>query len=203
MPDEIPISQMTPEQACQRLDELTAAYRGPAPSAAPTTPAEAAARLRVLANDKAWGSRYLDGNIAERHEFQALSELAASGDQSPDFDIVTVDSVTDPHAVSPRVFNDAMDQLRALGLPDAAERYIIDLDRGVRVDRPTQGDKQAARQALDRLVKNPEWRQAVLSGDPRANDVKNALDRISAYASDDGLPITDGMVQQLRALGLR
>jgi hypothetical protein len=92
-----------PEAATARLAELDAAYRGPAPSSSPSTPAEAAARLRVLANDRDWGRRYLDGSIAERHEFAALTQLAASGDQMPETGgITTVIALDDPLAQPPR-----------------------------------------------------------------------------------------------------
>jgi hypothetical protein len=196
---------LTPEEAGAKLAELEAQFRGPTPTATPTNAKEAAARLRAITADSKWNERYRNGAVAERREFACLTELAASGgalDAHEDA-IVTVDSITDPHALPPTAYNGLIDGLREQGLPDSAERYIRDLDSGARTDRPTQGDGFVCREVLDRLIKSADWRAAVLRGDPQANNLKNTLDRIIAYSADDGQPVSGTVRQRLAALGLR
>ena len=117
--------------------------------------------------------------------------------------VTTTDAIADPLAVSPTTYNALVGGLREQGLPDTAETYMRELDAGVRTDRPSQGDGVVCKQALDRLIKNPEWRQRMLSGDIRANNLMGTLSRIVAYSADDGLPAAENTVRQLAALGLR
>jgi hypothetical protein len=160
-PAEIPIHQMTPDQATARLAEMAAAYR-PAPSATPQTAQEAAARLDALAKDKDFYARLMAGDAATKREFAELTALkagAAPGDTLPGepYAIEVVDAVSDPNAVNRATYNGLIEALREQGLPASAEQYVRDLDSGKRTDRPTQGDGAACRQALDRLMKNPEF----------------------------------------------
>jgi hypothetical protein len=98
------VFKMTPEQATARLEELSAAYRGPAPSDKPGTPAEASARLRQLTNDPNWRDGFLNGTVQMRREFQELTALAATGDHAPDLGMIeTVDALSDSHALSREV----------------------------------------------------------------------------------------------------
>jgi hypothetical protein len=197
------VTTLTPEQAGARLAEMA---RGPQPSATPTTAQEAAARLRVITKDSKWSERFLSGNSPEVREFNDLSALIASGgDEAAGISdiITTVNALEDQQAVSPVAYEGLIGGLRSQGLPDEAEQAIRDIDAGVRTDRPSQGDGAACRQVLDRLIKNPEWRQRVLAGDVRANNLKNALDRVIAYAGNDGQPASDWLRQKLSELGLR
>jgi hypothetical protein len=174
----------------------------PAPAGTPSTAAEAAARLRQIEADSRWRDGFLSGSPQHRAEFEALTTLVANGDTN-DLSIVTVDAVSDPNALSRTAYNGLIDGLRDHGLPDRAEGYIRDIDSGRRLDRPTAGDGLACRQILDRLTNDAEWRQRVLNGDIRANDVRNMLARIIAYAADDNKPITPETHQMLAGLGLR
>lgn len=197
------ISTMTPAEATSKLAELTAAYRGPEPTATPSTPAEAAARLRQLTENPSWREGYLNGTVAMRREFSVLTELAASGDQAPDLSIETVDAVSDPSALSKAAYAGLVDALRAGGLPDDAEQYIRDLDSGKRTDRPTAGDGAAAQAALNRLTKDPAFGKRYLTGEIAATNLVNTLNRVIAYAADDGQPVSAPVAQRLAALGLR
>jgi hypothetical protein len=172
------------------------------PAGAPSTPAEAAARLRQIEADPKWREGFLNGSPQMRAEFETLTQLAAAGD-TDDLSIVTVDAVSDPNALSRTAYSGLIDGLREGGLPARAETYIRDLDSGRRTDRPTAGDGLACRQILDRLTDDAEWRQRVLNGDIRANDVRNMLARIIAYAAADDRPITPETHRMLTELGLR
>jgi hypothetical protein len=156
-PAEIPIHQMSPEQATAELDRMSAQLAGPAPPETPTTPAEANARLTALTESKEWREKYLSGNKAAEREFKALTDLIAAGDALPPGAIETVDAVSDTHAVSRAGYEKLIDGLRDAGLPETAETYIRALDRGERTDRPTEGDGVVCKMALDRLSKNQDW----------------------------------------------
>ena len=174
------------------------------PAGMPSTPAEAAARLRQIEADPKWREGFLNGSPQHREEFEALTTLAATGDQSlDDLSIETVDSVTDPQALSRAAYNGLIDGLREGGLPASAETYMRDLDAGRRTERPTAGDGLACRQALDRLTSDADWRQRFMSGDIRAQNLFNILNRIVAYAADDNRPVMPGVHKWLTELGLR
>jgi hypothetical protein len=172
------------------------------PAGMPSTPAEAAARLRQIEADPKWREGFLNGSPQHREEFEALTTLAAAGDQD-DLSVETVDGVSDPQALSRAAYNGLIDGLRAGGLPASAEQYMRDLDAGRRIDRPTAGDGLACRQARARLIQDAEWRQRLLNGDVKANNLRNVLDRIIAYAADDSKPVMPGVHEWLTELGLR
>jgi hypothetical protein len=173
------------------------------PAGAPATPAEAAARLRQIEADPKWREGFLNGSPQHREEFEALTQLVAAGDQSDDLLIETVDSATDPQALSRAAYAGLIDGLREGGLPAGAETYMRDLDAGRRWDRPTAGEKLACQQALDRLTGDTEWCRRFIGGDVKARNLFNMLNRVIAYAADDNKPIQPWVHQWLTELGLR
>jgi hypothetical protein len=193
----------SPAEADAALARMTAEFRGPPPTATPTTPAEASARLQQLMADPAWREGYLTGVTEQRQEFTRLTELAASGDQPLNFPIEVIDGVSDPHAVSRANYAGMFDVLREQGLPASAEQYMRDLDAGRRTDRPTAGDGTACRAALDRLTRNSEWVSKWNAGDIGARNLHATLNRVIAYAADDGMPVTEAVERELALLGLR
>jgi hypothetical protein len=169
----------------------------------PSTSAEAAARLRQMTNDPKWREGLLAGSPQIRQEFERLTQQVASGDGPLGIEVETVDAVTDPHALSRAAYSGLIVGLREQGLPEASEQYIRDLDSGRRTDRPSGADGIAARQALDRLGADFEWRQRYLNGDIRARNLFNALNRIVAFAADDSEPISPEIDRLLVGLGFR
>ena len=172
------------------------------PAGTPSTPAEAVARLRQIEADPKWREGFLNGSPQHRAEFEALTTLVATGDQD-DQSVETVDGVTDPQALSRAAYTGLVDGLREGGLPQSAEQYMRALDFGQRVDRPTAGEGLACRQALDRLTADADWRQRFMSGDVKARNLFNTLNRIVAYAADDNRPVTPLVHEWLTELGLR
>jgi len=106
------VFSLTPDQASQKLAEMAAALHGPAPSATPQNAGEARARLQALAGDSKWYANYVRGDQATRAEFDQLTRLASGGEQEPIGLIETVDSVTDPQAVSRATYAALLDGLR-------------------------------------------------------------------------------------------
>jgi hypothetical protein len=171
---------------------------------APSAPAEAAARLQQMQDDPKWREAFLSGAPQARAEFEALTQrIAEAGDQAPGQAVETVDSVTDPHALSREAYAGLIDGLRGQGLPDMAEQYMRDIDAGRRTDRPTAGDGVACRQALDRLTADASWRELYLSGDLATHKLVNTLNRIIAYAGTDDKPLTPQVASALERLGVR
>jgi hypothetical protein len=190
---------LSPEAATQKLQEMTAQYHGVAPET-PQNAAEAKARLQALAHDSKWYDAYLRGSQQHRAEFDRLTGLVAGSDESPNDLIETVDSVTDPHALPRAAYNGLIDGLRDGGLPDTAEQYIRELDQGIRDDRPTQGDGLVCKEMIDRLLKDPSFREKYLAGEIGAVNTLNALNRIVSYAADDGRPLSAEVAAQLASI---
>jgi len=192
---------MTPAEANAELARMTEAYRGPAPTGTPTTPAAAAARLNSLTTDKAWSERITKGDAATMAEYRNLTELASKGDGT--VGIETVDSISDPHALPRAGYETLIDGLREGGLPEIAEQQIRDLDSG-KGERPTAGDGVAAKAALARLTKDPAFGKKYLEGEVDATNLVNGLDRIISFAAeDDGKRATAPFLAFLQGRGLR
>jgi hypothetical protein len=116
---------------------------------------------------------------------------------NPDMEIV--DCVTNPGALPKAHVEGFYDMFRDFDLPPEAEAHMRALDSGESTDRPTQGDKEAYQRALDKLVKNDEFRRDLLAGDHTAKATMGALCRVIAYAADDGKPASPEFLQSLRA----
>src|SRR5262245_46020716 len=191
---------MTPEQATAELARMTEAYRGPAPTGTPTTPAEAAARLNSLTTDKAWSERFTKGDAATMAEYRNLTQIASQGDGT--VGIETVDSISDSHALPRAGYETLLDGLREQGLPEIAEQQIRNLDSGG-TDRPTSGDGVAAKAALNRLTRDPAFGKKYLEGEVEATNLVNGLNRIIALAGDDNQPATAPFNSFLQERGLQ
>ena len=98
-------------------------------------------------------------------------------------------------------YDGLLEGLREQGMPESGEKYVRDLDSGVRADRPTAGDGAACKLALDRLTRDPEWARKVLANDPAANALRTRLGATIALAGDDGKPVTPEVAKWLAGLG--
>jgi hypothetical protein len=86
---------LSSEQAAGVLSQMQIDAHPPAPLA-PTTPAEARARLNELTSNKEWGARLIAGHVEERREFARLTELANQADEVKD----AIDGTTpQPHLI--------------------------------------------------------------------------------------------------------
>jgi hypothetical protein len=142
--------------------------------------------------------------VAAVREWNELHKQVAESNQPLDYgEIETVDSVTDPHAMSRATYNGLIEGLRANGLPDSAEKHIRELDAGIRTDRPTTGDGRACQIAKDRLLADPDFARKVLSNDIKANAMLADLNRVIVYAGDDGKPASEYLLKKLADRGLR
>jgi hypothetical protein len=201
MPDTPDVATLTPEQATAELARLTDQFRGSAPAANPTTPAEAQARLNHLTSNREFAERFAKGDVKARREFDRLTQQIASGEQPLSFAIETVDAVSNPGALPKAHVEGFYDVFRDFDLPPEAEAHMRAIDSGS-TDRPTAGDREAYQRALDRLMKNDEFRSSLLAGDHTAKETLGALCRVIAYAADDGKPASPEFLQSLRAHGL-
>lgn len=209
------VYQMSPAQATAALAQKTAEYKTaqasaagavppPPPGAAPTSAAQARARLTQLGADPAWRDRYLAGSPAEVHQAQELhAQAMAAGDMAPDVLIETVDSITDPHAVPRRVYDGLMDGLAERGMNADQEILFRQIDSGKAIANVTEGDATAARQALNKLMRNPELHALRLSGASTEYDATIfALQWAISQNPKDGRPMTQETRERLRELGL-
>ncbi len=154
----------TPEQATQALAAMTAAYRGPGPKVEPSDPAEAAARLELLASDKDFGIRLLAGDHTARAEFGRLTELAAS--VSP-VDLAMIGVVPEGYVsfsnsdseASLREMAPAAADLLLAGVSPEAVRQVLE-DREV-----TASEHHAVKQLRDQKFGDATWRAALMAGD--------------------------------------
>jgi hypothetical protein len=174
------IAMLTPAEAGAALDRMTQAYRG-APPPVPTNATEAAARLAALAANPDWSARFNKGGVAENREFQQLTTQITAGDHPANLEIESVDGVTDPSALPRRVYDGLIE---ALGLPEAAEKYVRDIDAGRRTDRPTAAEGVAAKEQLTALIGEAAWRQKFDAGNLEARNQFNALNLAISYAVD-------------------
>ena len=194
MADEANTFTMSPADAGAQLEAMSAALHPPAPTATPTTPAQAAARLNQLAADPKWRENFLSSSAARRREFDELTRLQASGDAVSEVEVV--DSVSGPN-LPKRGYNLLIDGLREGGLSAGAEQYLRELDAGLHDYRPTEGEGLAAKNLLERLMRNSEFGKRYLNGDTAVADLVNELNRWIAFARDDGKPVSDWFEQYL------
>jgi len=194
---------MTPAQAGATLSAMSAATRGTPPPTTPTTGAEASARLNELHANADWAQKFLNGDVAARAEFDALTSLVANGTGGYETLIETVNAIDDPMATTKARYESLFEPLREQGLPETAEQYMRDLDAGIRTDRPTAGDAEACQRMLDRLSADGEWRQKFFGGDIKAADLFNGLTRITAYAAGTDKSVSPNVRALLDKIGLR
>jgi hypothetical protein len=162
-------NEMTPEQATQALTDMGAAFRGAEPSATPTTPAEANARLASLSTNKEWRDKYFGGNVEARREFSTLTEMAAAADDRIDSvmagntEAPLMELTTDEHPLTTRDLASAVEGLRESGLTD---EIIRELFSGRKVSAEEQ---RLVEQFKVKRTSDAAWRQRLLSGDHEAN----------------------------------
>jgi hypothetical protein len=182
---------MTPDQASAKLAELNTAYRGVVPEN-PMDATAARARIDALSNNEAFYSKLMHGNVEARAEWNRLNELIAAGEGGPTGLIETVDSISDPNALSRGARQAMFDGLQASGLPDSAIDYLEGLDRGEIDYKPTEGDGVAAAEVLNRLSKNSRWHDRIFKEqDPAAIEAMTKLSSVVAVAAQDGEPVTE------------
>jgi hypothetical protein len=156
----------TPEQATARLDQMSAEYaarEAPAPTAEQIQDArDAETLLASRIRDDAWMRRYQNGSPRERAEYQQLQQAIADGaDQTGQARVGEVETTVGPHGVRRADLIGWIDRMSKVGIP---EEGIIRTLNGDFSDE----DVEWAQGELDRLMATPEWRTALLSGDPTA-----------------------------------
>jgi hypothetical protein len=140
----------------------------PAAPLTPTTAAEARVQLNALVANKAWGQKYLNGDVEARRQFDELTTKIAADDP-----LESVMAGVQPNTIDVDETGGArarfVDQIAAVadlrerGIPDQAIRDLLsDL-------RPTREQHEMAKRFNARNFNNPEWVQRLLDGDPRAN----------------------------------
>jgi hypothetical protein len=198
--------RMSPAEAAEayaaKIAEHQARNAPPAPEAAGPegSPAFARARLQQINSDPRLRDQLLRGNprmVREWHELNG--QLVDAGENIPGGALIS--SGDNLNALDRE---SAFDGLRLNGdLPIESEAYIRALDDGKTTYRPTQGDGLLAREARERYFKNPENQKKYLAGDPTAKRIMSSLNRVSAFAADDGRPASDEMRAFLARDGLR
>ena len=177
------ISTMTPEVAGATLAQMQIDAHPPAPLA-PTTAAEANARLQTLTSNKEWGARLLAGGIEERREFERLTELAAGTDAVADaiagatpqpFQIETVG----PGELSTKDRATAVEMFRDAGLEDGV---IAEAFNGGRV---TRKEVAAAKALQSARHGDAGWRQRFLAGGWAENREQTLINIILTSAIDE------------------
>ncbi len=165
MPDDV--SNLTPEQAGQKLAELGAALR-PAAIAEPKTPQEAAIKLQTLTQNQQWRDQLLAGDSGVRAEFKSLTELAAqAGDrldgvlngtaQPQPFEMTSREN-----PLSTRDLQSGADDLRSRGLDDDVIREIMS-DRVA-----SKAEHDEVREFQRKRMGDAEWVKRLLAGDHEA-----------------------------------
>src|SRR5262249_1369323 len=122
---------LTPEQATQALADRAAEFRGPPPSANPTTPAEATARLDALRGDRDFYDKLMSGNADTRREFDRLNELAsrdnrldAAMSENPEFPMMeTTDA---EHPLTTRELASVVESFREAGLANDVIKDVLE-----------------------------------------------------------------------------
>lgn len=134
---DVPIHEMSPEQATAKLAEMQAAHDArtapPVPTDKPTDAAGARARLDHLTADKSWSERYLKGGVDETREFKELTAIVASADPAVRLDRVLAGEVHN-NSVIETVSGDELstsklaivvEGLREVGISDEAIKEAI------------------------------------------------------------------------------
>ena len=120
---------LTPEQATQALADMTANFHGSPPTATPTTPAEAHARIAAVAKDKSYYDKLTAGDVDTRREWSLLQELASRGDQieaaMSDAPIPEIEITNSERPIPTRNLRSAVEWLRDDGIRDEVTREFL------------------------------------------------------------------------------
>jgi hypothetical protein len=195
--------ELTPQQATARLAEIAAKRAAPQPSADAPASVQARARLQQLKSDPTWRNRLFAGNREAGQEFSELRAAAAAGGSFDDDGIETVDSVSNPHALSRSARAGLIDGLRNTGaLSESSENFLQMMDAGAPVEKPTEGDAVLARAAREQLKRDGTFVERLLKGDRPAAALMHALNRMVAWSSPDGQVAHDEFRKFLTDRGL-
>lgn len=131
------------------------------------TPTEAAAKLSTLTQDKDWGGKLLNGDVATRREFDALSTLAANAGSRLDAVMAgaeppMIEMTDEDHPMTSHHLATMVGWMREDGMSDATIRQIAE---GQPV---TKEEHRTASQALTALMGDREWTAKLMKGDVRA-----------------------------------
>jgi hypothetical protein len=171
---DIPIHEMTSEQATAKLAELQAAYDArtapPAPPEKPTTASEAKARLDHLTANKEWGKKLEAGSADEVREFKELTAMVASTDPEARLERVLAGEVhnnTMIETVSERELSTsklaiAVDDLKSRGFSPKAIREIFT------GEKMSPEHVAAAAHLKERALRDPAFTKAYLAAEPDA-----------------------------------
>lgn len=169
MSDDIPIYELSPQAASERLADMQRAYDARTASPAPDRPTDAAgarAKLDALTANKSWSERYLNGGVDETREFKELTAMVASTDPAVRLERVLAGEVHN-NSVIETVSGDelstsklaiAVDGLREVGLSDEAIREAISGGKNTAVIH------RATRELKERLFGDPAWVKRYLDG---------------------------------------
>jgi hypothetical protein len=157
------VSQLTPQQAGERLQQMQDALHPPAPIK-PEDAQGARGRLEALSKDAGWSKRLFAGDPAATKEFHDLVALSASGDvvrdtlagivEEPPIFETTIDGQL-PRRVAAQAVND----FRNDGLDDGT---IAQAMHGGSV---SLAEHRAATALLNARKSDPAWVEALMGGD--------------------------------------
>jgi hypothetical protein len=165
---------MTPTQASAALDQKSAQFAAqsvaPVPSAEQVQDADDAAhRLAALTADRDWLAKFTRGSIAERQEYEALTEAIKAGvDETGSIRVGEVETVVGPHGVRRQDLISTIEHLSKVGIP---EQGVVRTLTGDFSDE----DVEWAQAELDKAMATKEWTDALLRGDPTALHAWTAL----------------------------
>jgi hypothetical protein len=128
------------------------------------TPADAAAKLATLTEDKAWGARLFNGDVATRREFDSLTAMAATAGGRLDAVLTgaeppSIEMTDEDHPMTSRDMATVVGWLREDGVSDATIRQIAE---GQPVSKE---EHRIAEQALSRCIGDKEWTKKLMGGD--------------------------------------
>jgi hypothetical protein len=164
---------MTPVQATQWLDNRAAEYAAARAAEAAQFKTNAEIKLAALTSDPTWIRKFTQGSIAERREYQQLTqEIAAAaaevGTSVNVGPVEVVDGVSDVHGIRERDMIDAIEDLSKIGIPDAG--IIATLTTGF-----SDEDVAWAQRELDKCLATKEWTDGLLRKDPQVMHEWTAL----------------------------
>jgi hypothetical protein len=153
---------MTPEQATATLAQMQIDAHPPAPLD-PTTPQDARRRLDALTSNKEWGARWVAGGMAERKEYERLSELANQTDEvkqaiagtTPEPNLI---ETVGPNEISSRDLASAVETFRNAGLPDDV------INQGMRGGKVSRAEYMAAKALKSARHGDAAWTDRWLKG---------------------------------------
>jgi hypothetical protein len=167
--DDIPIHELSPQAASQRLAQMQAKYDAStapaAPTDKPTTAAEAKVRLDHLSRDPKWGEKLIAGDTDTLKGFRDLSALAAEAQPGDQLDRVIagtaerpmMETVTDGQLSTGKLMS-AVEGLREIGLSDDAIKEAINGGKNSAVIH------RAVQELKTKLFGDPAWVKRYLDG---------------------------------------